>query len=113
MGVTERETNLILDNISDLKQDLRDFRENIELKLVSFGNLVQVHDSRIDDIEKKQIANKTEFECWVQQYKVELERVRHIKEVKIKRISWLIPLIATTLIGLSALTMSLLGLIFK
>jgi len=91
MGITERETDMILTNISELKNDMRISHKEINQRLSSIGELLQVHNGRMDDFELKQ----AEIRIWIQNEEKQQKKREHDTEMREKRFSWLLPTIAT------------------
>ncbi len=91
MGITERETDMILASISEVKSDVRSSHKEINQRLSSIDELLQSQNGRMDDFELKQ----TEMWIWVQNEEKQQEKRAHETEMKEKRLGWLLPTIAT------------------
>ena len=105
--VTERETDLIIDKINqvhqemkevkddiqslrtelgDIRKEIRIVRGNWEKKIESNSQLMQIHDKRMDDFEKKQI------ECITEQNFINVQNDR-----RAKMIAWMVPTLITAI----------------
>jgi hypothetical protein len=121
MGITERETDLIISKIEDLRsdflsfkqEDFKSFREEVDTRLGSIGELLQVHNGRMDDFETKQIEDKIKFKSWYEENKKNHELINQQKEKREKRYSWIIPMIVAIFVGLVSLILSFLSLFSK
>lgn len=121
MGITERETDLIIGKIEDLRsdflsfkqEDFKSFREEINNRLGSIGELLQVHNGRMDDFERKQIEDKINFKSWYEENKKNFDLINQQREKKEKRYSWIIPMIVAIFIGLVSLILSFFSLLSK
>lgn len=115
MGITERETNLIIDRIESLRNDLLDFKKEdfgsfrgeMKDRLESLGELIQVHNGRIDDLELKHIECSTKVSGWYVENDNFHKSIEKKDDKKSKSYSWIIPMIAASLIGIGTIILSI------
>lgn len=117
MGVTERETDLIIDSIKDIRDvlaksigevriSLTQMEKRLDYKFNSVNILLNAHDARLDDNEKKIV----EFQIWHEAKEKEEERQKHAQGIKEARLTWLVPLLATFGAGIVSLIIRLWGM---
>lgn len=105
MGITERETDMILASISEVKSDVRSSHKEINQRLSSIDELLQSQNGRMDDFELKQ----TEMRIWIQNEEKQQKKREHETEMKGKRLSWLLPTIATVTVIIVSVIVKYLG----
>lgn len=108
MGITEREANMIIESIAEIKEILRESvrqlreelhgnREDSSKNLNSINTLLQTHNGRMDNIELTQV----EIRMWI---KSEESKRNNIE----KKNSWFYPMVIASLLSLAAIIIALL-----